>query len=215
MSVFNQTYRWLDDDGAAFGAPGLEPRWTSSKKDAVSTAYCRLQPHLVHRLPRHPQRNLLPHHRPPADARHGAALHRRGDLLPRREARLRVRLPLHRPRRARRSRRRQRSRRPLHRHQGVHHRSRTTPSSSCTSRSRATRRCSRSSSATPCSRRTSTAAAPATPPAPSTSPAAAPSSRGRTASRSPSAADCGFQPHQLRLRRLQRRLSGPLRITTA
>ena len=39
MSVLNQTYRWLDDDGAAFGAPGLEPRWTSSKKDAVSTAY--------------------------------------------------------------------------------------------------------------------------------------------------------------------------------
>ncbi len=32
-------YHWLDDDGAAFGAPGLEPRWTSSKKDAVSTAY--------------------------------------------------------------------------------------------------------------------------------------------------------------------------------
>ena len=39
MSVLNETYRWLDDDGAAFGAPGLEPRWTSSKKDAVSTAY--------------------------------------------------------------------------------------------------------------------------------------------------------------------------------
>ena len=32
-------YRWLDDDGPAFGAPGLEPRWTSSQKDAVSTAY--------------------------------------------------------------------------------------------------------------------------------------------------------------------------------
>jgi glucoamylase len=32
-------YRWLDDDGLAFGAPGLEPRWTSSRKDAVSTAY--------------------------------------------------------------------------------------------------------------------------------------------------------------------------------
>ena len=32
-------YRWLDDDGPAFGAPGLEPRWTSSRKDAVSTAY--------------------------------------------------------------------------------------------------------------------------------------------------------------------------------
>ena len=32
-------YRWLDDDGAAFGGPGLPPRWTSSQKDAVSTAY--------------------------------------------------------------------------------------------------------------------------------------------------------------------------------
>jgi glucoamylase len=33
------TYHWLDDNGPAFGSPGVEPRWTSSKKDAVSTAY--------------------------------------------------------------------------------------------------------------------------------------------------------------------------------
>jgi glucoamylase len=39
MSILDGTYQWLDDDGAAFGAPGLEPRWTSSKKDTVSTAY--------------------------------------------------------------------------------------------------------------------------------------------------------------------------------
>ena len=32
-------YRWLEDDGAAFGGPGVEPRWTSSRKDAVTTAY--------------------------------------------------------------------------------------------------------------------------------------------------------------------------------
>lgn len=32
-------YKWLDGQGLAFGAPGLEPRWTSSAKDAVSTAY--------------------------------------------------------------------------------------------------------------------------------------------------------------------------------
>ena len=32
-------YRWLDQQGEAFGAPGLEPRWTSSMKDAVVTAY--------------------------------------------------------------------------------------------------------------------------------------------------------------------------------
>jgi len=38
----NQTapeYHWITKDGAAFGAPGLPPRWTSSEKDAVSTAY--------------------------------------------------------------------------------------------------------------------------------------------------------------------------------
>ena len=32
-------YRWLEQDGPAFGAPGMEPRWTSSVKDAVGTAY--------------------------------------------------------------------------------------------------------------------------------------------------------------------------------
>jgi len=32
-------YRWLDQQGEAFGAPGTEPRWTSSIKDAVGTAY--------------------------------------------------------------------------------------------------------------------------------------------------------------------------------
>ncbi|HEY8996262.1 MAG TPA: glycoside hydrolase family 15 protein, partial [Edaphobacter sp.] len=39
MSDLTVSYRWLDDDGPAFGAPGLEPRWTSSRKDAVGTAY--------------------------------------------------------------------------------------------------------------------------------------------------------------------------------
>ena len=33
------TYRWLEQQGEAFGGPGLEPRWTSSVKDAVVTAY--------------------------------------------------------------------------------------------------------------------------------------------------------------------------------
>ena len=32
-------YRWLEQHGEAFGAPGMEPRWTSSVKDAVGTAY--------------------------------------------------------------------------------------------------------------------------------------------------------------------------------
>jgi glucoamylase len=32
-------YRWLDGDGEAPGAPGLEPRWTSSQKSVVGTAY--------------------------------------------------------------------------------------------------------------------------------------------------------------------------------
>ena len=32
-------YRWLDQQGEAFGAPGMPPRWTSSVKDSVGTAY--------------------------------------------------------------------------------------------------------------------------------------------------------------------------------
>ncbi|HXR40095.1 MAG TPA: glycoside hydrolase family 15 protein [Terracidiphilus sp.] len=32
-------YRWLEQQGEAFGAPGMEPRWTSSVKDAIGTAY--------------------------------------------------------------------------------------------------------------------------------------------------------------------------------
>ena len=39
LSTVDSEYRWLNDDGPAFGAPGLPPRWTSSQKDAVSTAY--------------------------------------------------------------------------------------------------------------------------------------------------------------------------------
>jgi glucoamylase len=32
-------YRWLEQQGEAFGGPGTQPRWTSSVKDAVGTAY--------------------------------------------------------------------------------------------------------------------------------------------------------------------------------
>jgi glucoamylase len=32
-------YKWIEGQGVAFGAPGLEPRWTSAAKDGVSTAY--------------------------------------------------------------------------------------------------------------------------------------------------------------------------------
>src|SRR5215469_1326109 len=39
MSDLVTSYRWLKDDGPAFGWPGLEPRWTSSRKDTVGTAY--------------------------------------------------------------------------------------------------------------------------------------------------------------------------------
>src|SRR5271166_6619493 len=40
MSKNNQgQYRWLEQQGEAFGGPGMEPRWTSSIKDAVGTAY--------------------------------------------------------------------------------------------------------------------------------------------------------------------------------
>ncbi len=39
MKIDNLMYDWLERDNPAPGGPGLEPRWTSSKKDAVSTAY--------------------------------------------------------------------------------------------------------------------------------------------------------------------------------
>ncbi|HVZ84422.1 MAG TPA: glycoside hydrolase family 15 protein [Terracidiphilus sp.] len=32
-------YRWLNQQGEAFGGPGLPPRWTSSVKDAIGTSY--------------------------------------------------------------------------------------------------------------------------------------------------------------------------------
>lgn len=39
MAGESLNYRWLPGQGEAFGAPGTEPRWTSSQKDAVGTAY--------------------------------------------------------------------------------------------------------------------------------------------------------------------------------
>ncbi len=39
MQIADAMYNWLDDGGPAPGGPGLEPRWTSSRKDAVATAY--------------------------------------------------------------------------------------------------------------------------------------------------------------------------------
>ncbi|MDR3734013.1 MAG: glycoside hydrolase family 15 protein [Acidobacteriaceae bacterium] len=39
MSAAVEAYKWITDQGQAFGSPGLEPRWTSSQKDAVGTAY--------------------------------------------------------------------------------------------------------------------------------------------------------------------------------
>lgn len=39
MTVLSPEYHWIQADGPAPGAPGVDPRWTSSKKDAVGTAY--------------------------------------------------------------------------------------------------------------------------------------------------------------------------------
>jgi glucoamylase len=39
VSETEMIYRWIDGHGEAPGAPGLEPRWTSSEKDVVGTAY--------------------------------------------------------------------------------------------------------------------------------------------------------------------------------
>ncbi len=39
MILSTPEYEWLAGAGPAFGAPGMAPRWTSSEKDAVCTAY--------------------------------------------------------------------------------------------------------------------------------------------------------------------------------
>jgi len=39
MSEPELQYRWIEGQGHAFGAPGLGPRWTSSEKNTVCTAY--------------------------------------------------------------------------------------------------------------------------------------------------------------------------------
>src|SRR5271170_4952116 len=39
MTALVPQYVWVDGQGPAFGAPGMEPRWTSAAKDAVGTAY--------------------------------------------------------------------------------------------------------------------------------------------------------------------------------
>jgi glucoamylase len=39
MDDRSANYRWIEGQGSAFGAPGVEPRWTSSAKDLVGTAY--------------------------------------------------------------------------------------------------------------------------------------------------------------------------------
>jgi glucoamylase len=39
MSQLAPQYKWLEQQGEAPGAPGLEPRWTSSVKNLVGTAY--------------------------------------------------------------------------------------------------------------------------------------------------------------------------------
>lgn len=39
MALPLHDYQWVTADGPAFGAPGLPPRWTSSEKDTVGTAY--------------------------------------------------------------------------------------------------------------------------------------------------------------------------------
>ena len=39
MTALVPQYAWVDGQGPAFGAPGMEPRWTSAAKDTVGTAY--------------------------------------------------------------------------------------------------------------------------------------------------------------------------------
>ena len=39
MKDISSQYRWIEGDGLAFGGPGIWPRWTSSEKWTVGTAY--------------------------------------------------------------------------------------------------------------------------------------------------------------------------------
>lgn len=39
MKDISSQYLWVEGDGQAFGAPGIQPHWTSSEKSAVGTAY--------------------------------------------------------------------------------------------------------------------------------------------------------------------------------
>jgi glucoamylase len=39
MAELLPQYTWVEGQGQAFGAPGMEPRWTSAAKDTVGTAY--------------------------------------------------------------------------------------------------------------------------------------------------------------------------------
>lgn len=39
MTEQASSYRWIEGQGHAFGGPGMESRWTSSRKDAVGMAY--------------------------------------------------------------------------------------------------------------------------------------------------------------------------------
>jgi glucoamylase len=39
MTEQSSSYRWITGHGQAFGGPGVEPRWTSSRKDCVGMAY--------------------------------------------------------------------------------------------------------------------------------------------------------------------------------
>ena len=73
------------------GWPGIEPRWTSSAKTGVGAALSLGQPRLVHRQPRHPERDLLPPRGPGLHPRFRPDRHRWGRLLRRGKARLQLR----------------------------------------------------------------------------------------------------------------------------
>jgi len=49
------------NESLAFGAPGMPPRWTSSTKDGVGTAYSASS-RVWFTFSRHIERNLLSHH---------------------------------------------------------------------------------------------------------------------------------------------------------
>ncbi len=116
-------YRWLEQQGEAFGAPGLPAPLDLERQGRRGHRLLGIQPHMVYLLARNTERDLPSHHRPRPGAGHGVPGHRWRDVSPRREARSSFDVRIHSSRGAGGSLYQPRSGRPLFADQGDHLRS--------------------------------------------------------------------------------------------